>query len=632
MLSSFKRATQKPLANNASAVRLEREGRERIKRMSQAVTDVAWKSTLLNMLWIGGPVTFIGAIGGYYVGYGRLPTLDNLVFFVFFAVVTSAAGILGNIFNNYHNAGHSRQIARQISRVIDDVPELIMMARDLGVDQLEGDARRREAATILLRKQDLHPSGIELAVRELLNDDKSARIFGDIETYRRTGVRSRISDLVIDHGDHVNPLLNELRTLAPEAAALLSERFYGRTRDLNKGIPRDENFIERVLSAIEQDDDLLMTLDDVGQMLTLAFELINGRQIPMLVFEYLGRWRLAQALDGVEQARARYRISQALGLSRLKALTVYLAETAASQVEDAAPGLRSEVLLERSRNAMDELATQITRLARRPDVDQAELSSKADVLTNAVRLYRRMRDSFDQVNRHHESLERAVQRWERIANEGPDSMTRLRLDKGRQGLRIRESSIALDYRARARVCERLTPHLRALHGYAEQTALLPHETPKQRLSLTTESAKRLAIEVALALEPHIHLSRPEVQRAIHSTNAADFSALETGYSAATKAALADAMVKEVEEDLSRSAESLALALVRHYQVELEPAAIDFLCQQYGARRGTLEMLSNYEHNPERRINLSRQRMPPLGRTPRRWYQALVVARQVSEQH
>ncbi|MGJ8513352.1 hypothetical protein [Carnimonas bestiolae] len=629
MLTVLKRTSNKPLSHSPSGFKLEREGRERIRRISHAVSGVAWKSTLLNMLWIGGPVTVIGAIGGYYIGYGRLPTLGNMVFFVFFAVITSLAGVIGNIVNNYKTAGKTRSIERHMLRVIDDLPDLIMMVRDLGVDQLEGDARRREGATILLRKQDLSPNGVDLAVRDLLEDTEAARIFADIETHRRIGLHSRIDDLVIDHGDFIYPLITSLRHAAPEAAALLEDRFHGRMRDLNQGVARDENFIERVLSASEQHDDLLMTLDDAGHMFTLAFELINGREIPMLVFGYIGRWRYAEAFDRVEEARARYRISQAVGLSRLKALTVYLAETSETLVKDAAAGLHADILLKRSRAAMDDLAQRITQMACIEESDEALLREHADTLSNAVRLYRRMRDSFDQVGRHHDALLRAIKRWERIANSGPDNMTELTIGEQGEGLRIHEKRIALDHHAKVQLCSTLSPHLRYLQRKpADGTSATSHP---HSLTLDVDNAKRLAIEIAVALEPHVHLSRPEVQRAIHSTNAADFSALEPGYSAATKAALAAAMVKELEDDLSRSAESLALALVSHYKVELPEDAKDFLSRQYGARREVLGQLSANQLTRQQRPEVNNERMPPLGRTPRHWYRALVLARRILEE-
>ncbi|MHC9035536.1 hypothetical protein ACYTTR_07430, partial [Cobetia marina] len=146
------------------------------------------------------------------------------------------------------------------------------------------------------------------------------------------------------------------------------------------------------------------------------------------------------------------------------------------------------------------------------------------------------------------------------------------------------------------------------------------------LRVGVDKAKAMAIEIALALEPHIHLSRPAVQRAINGSNAAYFGQLEPNQSAAAKAALGSAMVREIDDDLSRTAESLAIALVRHYRVELEPLAIDFLRDTFGAREATLNMLSNYQPADHHPISYLSNRPPLIQTANRDWYRALVQAR------
>ncbi|GGX80979.1 hypothetical protein GCM10007160_05250 [Litchfieldella qijiaojingensis] len=614
-------------------VRLEREGRDEINRITQAVEKVPWSINLLQILWTAGPVTLLGAWGGYLLGYGRAPTTENYIFFITYTVITGAAGIIANVVHHFTGARKAEKTTAKIERVIRTLPELLLVTRDLIVESLEGDARRREAAAMLLRKQDLSPEGVELAALELLNDRDSARIIGQIDIYRRVGLHARIRDMIALYGETLEPQFTELSEAAPQATALLRERFQGHAPDLRHGVPRDDNFIERVLAAIEQDNELLMTLQDVEEMLILAFELISGRKIPMLTFEYRGRWRLARAFDALEQARARHRIAQATGLSRLKALTVYLAEQSGTLVEDAASGLRAEILLSRSLQAMDALAEQIQHLAQAVAEGQHErrgqLRHKADLLTNAIRLYKSVSSAYEQVGRHHVQLLKMLERWEKISAEFADADTRLRLGPGRRGLRIREHVIALDDEAKARVCKHLADHL-SRAGIEHRPIKLTYGEREQRLSVGVDSAKRLAIEIALALEPHIQLSRPEVQRAINTTNAADFGQLEPNLSAAAKAALGAAMVKEVDVDLSRSAEQLALALVRHYRVELEPAAIDFLTEQYGARESTLRMLSHYHathpQGDPRNVSYLSQRPPAVGAVHRDWYRALVQAR------
>lgn len=626
MFSSLRRRNP----TNEPSVRLEREGRDRIRRITQAMDKVPWTNSTMQLLWVSGPVTLIGAFVGYLLGYGRGPTLENYIFFISYALITGVAGIIANFAHHLTRGRKNERAAARVSHVIDTLPELVLVTRDLIVENLEGEARRREAAAMLLRKHDLSPEGVELAALELLDDSDSARLISQIDIYRRLGLQARIRDLVGLYRDTIDTQLNELADVAPEAISLLRDRFAGRAPDLHQGVPRDENFIERVLAAIEEDNELLMTLQDVEEMIILGFELICGRRIPMLTFEYRGRWQLARSLDALEQARSRYRIQQATGLSRLRALTVYLAESN-TLVEDAAAGLRAEALAGRSRQAMDALAEQVEHLAAgvragRSDL-RSELRSRADVLTNALKLFRTVQENYDRVARSHASLIRHSQRWEAVTEKMNDKETHLQVGPGRRGLRIHENHLELTDSQKARVCRHLAGYLDETR--AERERPRDGDTPVvgERLSADVEMAKRLAIEIALALDPHIGLSRPEVQRAINATNAAYFGHLEPDLSAAAKAALGAAMVKEIKDDLSRSAESLAIALVRHYRVSLEPEAVAFLHHQYGARQNTLNMLSNIDQTAvHRNVSLLSQRPPGVGQVPRRWYRALVRAR------
>lgn len=616
-------------ANDAPQVRLEREGRDEIRRITQAVERVPWSVSLMQILWTAGPVTLIGAWGGYLLGYGKEPTFENYIFFISYTVITGVAGIVANIAHNLTSSRRYDRTEAKIERVIDTVPELILATRNLIVESLEGDARRREAAAMLLRKQDLAPEGVELAALELLDDRDAARIISQIDVYRRVGLHARIRDMNSLNREWLEPQFNELAELAPEAIGLLRERFEGRAPDLHSGVPRDENFIERVLAAIEQDNDLLMTLQDVEEMLILAFELISGRKIPLLTFEYRGRWKLARALDNLEHARSRYRIRQATGLSRLKALTVYLAEQSGTLVEDAASGLRAEVLLERSTQAMDALAEQVTHLAIAVNEGDREhraaLRSRADILTNAIRLYKTVTNAYEQVGRSHAVFLKMSKRWENIASQMSDDATRLRVGPGRRGLRIQEKTIALDDEAKAEVCKHLADHL-SESRIKRVDSEIAYQARETVLRVGVDKAKAMAVEIALALEPHIHLSRPAVQRAINGSNAAYFGQLEPNQSAAAKAALGSAMVREIDDDLSRTAESLAIALVRHYRVELEPLAIEFLRDTFGAREATLNMLSNYQPADHHPVSYLSNRPPLIQTANRDWYRALVQAR------
>ncbi|WIX34529.1 hypothetical protein QO259_07735 [Salinicola sp. JS01] len=618
-------------ASDTPQVRLEREGRDEIRRITAAVEKVPWTVSLLQILWTAGPVTLLGAWGGYLLGYGKAPTIENYIFFISFTVITGIFGVLANLTHHLTRGRRVERTSQRIERVIKTLPELLLATRNLIVESLDGDARRREAAAMLLRKQDLSPAGVELAALELLDDPESARLIGQIEVYRRVGLHARISDLFTTYRERIEPQFGELFDLAPQAITLLRERFEGHAPDPRYGVARDENFIERVMAAIENDNDLLMTLQDVEEMVILAFELISGRQIPVLSFEYRGRWKLARAFDNLEEARARHRIAQATGLSRLKALNTYLTERSATPLAESVSGQRADALLAHSVAAIDDLSARIDAQVRAIQNGRKEerqtLRDNAEVLTNAIKLYKSVSSAYESVGRSHAHRLRMAERWEALSANLSDSTTRLRLGPGRRGLRIRESKIALDDEAKAEVCKLLGRYMEKANIGTFRDRLRQAERDTQ-LSVGVDTAKRVAVEIFLALEPHVQLSRPAVQRAINSSNAADFGQLEPNLSAAAKAAMGSAMVREIETDLSRTAESLALALVRHYRVALEPEAMAFLQRQYGAREATLTMLTNVNLERSETPNVSYLSMaPPAVGTPhRQWYRALVRAR------
>ncbi len=618
-------------ASDTPQVRLEREGRDEIRRITAAVEKVPWTVSLLQILWTAGPVTLLGAWGGYLLGYGKAPTIENYIFFISFTVITGIFGVLANLTHHLTRGRRVERTSQRIERVIKTLPELLLATRNLIVESLDGDARRREAAAMLLRKQDLSPAGVELAALELLDDPESARLIGQIEVYRRVGLHARISDLFASYRERIEPQFGELFDLAPQAITLLRERFEGHAPDPRYGVARDENFIERVMAAIESDNDLLMTLQDVEEMVILAFELISGRQIPVLSFEYRGRWKLARAFDNLEEARARHRIAQATGLSRLKALNTYLTERSATPLAESVSGQRADALLAHSVAAIDDLSARIDAQVRAIQQGRKEqrqtLRENAEVLTNAIKLYKSVSSAYESVGRSHAHRLRMAERWEALSANLADSTTRLRLGPGRRGLRIRESKIALDDEAKAEVCKLLGRYMEKANIGTFRDRLRQAERDTQ-LSVGVDTAKRVAVEIFLALEPHVQLSRPAVQRAINSSNAADFGQLEPNLSAAAKAAMGSAMVREIETDLSRTAESLALALVRHYRVALEPEAMAFLQRQYGAREATLTMLTNVNLERSETPNVSYLSMaPPAVGTPhRQWYRALVRAR------
>ncbi|SFM29215.1 hypothetical protein SAMN05421721_10280 [Ectothiorhodospira mobilis] len=621
----------KPSAGRDEGISLGREDNERVERWQRAVKRVRVTRNLLKLAWTAGPVTGIGLYGGYYIGYGRPPATDLLIYFTTFTILSGLLGLLAAIVYDTTYGAAKERAQQDVLEAVDLLGDLILAVRDLAMEGFEPEIRRREAAMQLLQRVDLSPEAVAFACEELIGERELGRCLAKIDTFRRAGLYSRIRDLHQDQGEAFDKALSELHRVAPLAASVLRERYMGDAPKLQDGMPRDEFFLERVMAAIDQDNLLLMTPADVEAMLLLAFELINGREIPMLTFSYAGRWRLASVLDHLEEQRSRYRVARAAGSNRMRALATWLVEVEVLAYEEVPEGISASLLVDRVVAALDRLTRQLDaecdRLRRRRHGSTGELRRLGDTLATSLRLYRMAHDAYRELGRVHADLLRASEEWERLQALPGEERGHLHLGPGRKGLRIVERVIALDEDAREAVCQHLVNYLHGEQLERRGRRFFTRQDGRRR-ALTLEGARQLAVETALALDPHIRLSRPEVQRGIGASRASYLGNLEPGMSAHEKRTLGEAMAQEVVQDMSHPAERLALALVRHYRVSLTEEAKQFLRDHYGAREQVLNMIAQSHAEEMPQMNLLSQR-PTVVPAPRRdWYRSLVRARRL----
>ncbi len=636
--------------SSTTKVSIQREGFAHIRQISEAVTTMPWGLSLLSLAWTAGPVTLIAAQLSYVLGYNKAPTQENLIFFIIYTVITGVAGIVAQIVYRLTRVPKIEEEKRRVSLVLEQLPELRWQVLDLHTHQHDPDQRQRYVAKLLLQKADLDPESLKQAIYDLTQNKAFARLISQIEIYRQVGMDRRIDDLVESQRFLIRHVLIQLESIEPDAIPYIRTRLQGDSPDQKLGMPRQENFIERIFAAIEEENDLLMSDEDVEEMIVLAFELLCGRRISMLTFAYRGRWELADALDRMERNRSEYRIAQATGLSRIRALAnfinqQYLLQRSSDdeEVEQLQINQSADILVESAEHYMDESAERLSeycRKARRKKakVDKEWIREQSRQLGEALNLWKEIRRAYERIGRIHVQLLKASDRWEKFVDTFSVSDTKLQIGSGHRGLRVTEKSIYLDEEGISEVCQKLFDFLvkhkltpedlnqarnKALRGRVER-AQLPED------HITPEIAKQLAIEIALALEPHIHLSRPEIQRAIYSTNAIYMNDIEPGMSAATKAAMGTAMANEKRHDLSVAAERLALALVKHYRVELGEDAIAFLRDTYHARESRLNVLNQFAKPRERKISYLNLRPPVVAAPKRDWYKALIEARRLAE--
>ena len=621
----------------ADRITLGREANEHSRRLRRSLNKVRLSQALMQIFFTAGPVTALGLIGGYYIGFGSLPSTQLLIYFISFTALSGIIGLIARLVHNTTRGHLEEQGERDILDVTDTLGDLILAIRDMQVQMYEGDARRREAALQLLRRVDLTSYGVTTAFTDLTGNRNIGEIMGQVYTYRRIGLISRVRELYAAHREQINEAIRELELNSPDAARELRQWFAGGTLGTSKsGVTREPFFLQRIMSSIENNNPYLMTFRDVEEMIILAYELISGREIPTLVFDYSGRWKFARALDDLETKRSQYRVWQARGGNRIRALAAYLVETGYASIEDLPEGMNIYQLVDEVRAMLDRLADDINAAAGDPAYPKTELKRLAGIMKTGIELYSMAYKAYREMGNRHARLLEAARKWDELTSNAYGDPGRFKLGSGRRGIRIREDTISLDDEERLEVCRHLSWYFEKLDV---QRTGFSFTGPVGDLSFTDSNesdlapqtdgamaARRLAIEIALALEPHIRLSRPEIQRNINATKAIYLGELSPYMNALQKAELGKRMSREADDRLGVAAEQMADTLVRLYDVELTREAKDFLHYTYGARPDVLEQLEEKEKQSGDMVSHLNER-PPLVEPPGpQWTKAETSAR------
>jgi hypothetical protein len=429
---------------------------------------------------------------------------------------------------------------------------------------------------------------VTIAFSDLTGNREIGEIMGQIYAYRRIGLQTRVWELFAVHQDKIDDVAQSIKEKSPEAAKELKQWFSGQTSGrLKYGVPRNEYFLQRVMSAIEHNNPYIMTFRDVEEMMILAFELISGREIPTLVFSYSGRWKYADKLDDLEEKRSRYRVAQARGGNRMRALASFLVETKNANADELPEGMNIKELIPKVTKIIDRLAFRLRRTSRNVELTKNELTELADIMGTSIELYQMAYDGYKDSRKRHKELISAEEKWMQLTTRESLKSTLFSMSKHSKGIRIKESVISLNEEERLKVCRHLSWYFDK-----ERVNLKNHFQFMSNENGGGMPARRLAVEIAVALEPHIQLSKPEIQRNINATKAIYLGGLSPEMSSVQKQELGSEMVKETDNGLEIAAIRLAETLVRKYHVELSEEAIDFLKYNYGANRQALKRIAN----------------------------------------
>lgn len=578
----------------------------------------------MQIFWTAGPVTTLGLIGGYYIGYGTMPSIELLIYFVSFTVFSGIIGLIAKVIYEGTQGHLEEQTERDILAVTDKLGDLILVARDKIVQDYEGDLRQREAALQLLRRVDLTPYGVTIAFTDLTDNQEIGEIMGRIFAYRRIGLQTKVRDLYSAHRNQIDKIANDLEEKSPQAAKELKLWFTGNLSGrLKYGVRREKHFLQRVMSAIENNNPSIMTFHDVEEMMILAFELISGREIPTLIFSYPGNWKYASALDEVEKKRSLYRVAQAKGGNRIRALAAYLKESDFVSAEEIPEGLEINQLIEKVTSIMDLLAADMKASKKSQATHNKKRQQLASVMKNCLELYEMAYDGYTESAKRYKEFVQTTEKWKKITASEEGSPAIVKVGSRKKGIRIKENVISLSEQSKLLVCRHLKWYLEKENILKDNYSLLS--------SFYTQSgmpARRLAIEIAVALEPHIRISKPEIQRNINATKAIYLGGLSPDMSAIQKQEFGKQMSREVDNGLELAALRLADTLVNQYHAELSDDAIEFLHYNYNANLKLLQNVANREKSLEPGLHEIQEIPPSLSRSKADWKKSLEHIRKV----
>lgn len=573
-LSTWLKLSQAEQPGGDAGQYYERRGVQATRRIARAVAHKSWKWTLLNLAWTVGPVTFIGLQVGSLAGFGKTAANET---FIYFAVYTAIAGLCAAVGSIFYDAFQKPKIQREQQRllsVIDHLFSLMLATRNAILEELEPNERRIMSAYYILSGSGVNPSAVGTAVMDLTQNTELARLARRVDVFAEQGMDVRVRETWQDIEPRLEGIREELENVAPQAYTLLLEHLRGGAPRVQNGIERSDGFIERVLSAADEEDEARMTLHDAYEMLALAFELLNGRRIPMLDVRFEGDSAFERAQKAYDEARQQYRIALRRRNSRIRLLAERLyAETDFDAVADATDSISR--LITMLREGLKHLTP--GEQARYKRFYEEEI----------YRWHKLARNRYDYLLRVEKAYRRAWQRYS----------PKLNLSLQTRGLRrsgfvIVEEEIALADRQKlmlARGLDRLLSDVEIRTGRSLRVYDVSDEHVSHRF--TAQDFKQMAMETANLLDDLIDLSQPEEQLAIESSNMANFGSLDIDISPQHKAGCAATLVDALHENRRKASHRLARSLTRFYRVTLSEEMIAYFVRHFGADEHYLAMLN-----------------------------------------
>jgi len=550
-----------------------------LKSLELAAKKESLGKTILQLAWTAGPVTFLALQGGYILGFGQSAPPNLFIYFAFYTIIAGIVSIFVRFFFRATRGLRTDTLKQQVDLMLQRFPDLIHHVHNVNISFYDTEERKFFAASYILENPDAETLAIQTAVEDATGNKKLAYAARRVENYRKNGMGTRIEDEYTSIRDTMEKVLSPFRDSYPGIVGAIERRMGGHAPTKKEGRPRNSGFIERTLAAGEEYNYSILSVNDVEDMLTLAFELIAGKEFPILSVQYKGARVFTDTSIQLENHRRAYRNELHAKSSRLRLLAEVLSRTKFS------PNLSYRKIRE------VDTVTLFDAVQKAIEKFYSYMSKKRDL--TLLHEYRRVLFLYKELVKIQKSidgrighLKRAEKKYTAIRNElGGSFPLSIRENTGiGRGIRIIEGKVRF-------------PDKNKAYFIGEIFTLVSNiwrESPKPGTtggSISRESRlarlKHLAVEIGRALEKEVGLHRFPVQQAIETVPSANLMALESGLSAKTKIERAVELVGEVEINARKQLLALVRGLISYHQVSLPESSIDYLAERFNIAKADL---------------------------------------------
>lgn len=575
------------------------EGEKFTRRIAKSLKQESWGWWVIELAWTAGPATFIALSAAYFIGYGKAPAHELLVYFATYTIVAAVLAIVTRVIRNASTENKEVQAQRLMLRTSNEVFRTLAASRDAIMKEIDEEQRRIVAATVLLKNPEATEVALAYAVEDLTNSTTLSQAMQRIESYRHLGMTKRIDDELKKHRQELEKALEKLRKQAPQAAELLEKRFKGESPEYREGLSRYEGFLQRSLDALDRNDLKKMTDYDVFDTIYLVYEMLNGRRIAVLHAEFKEGSDFTEAKEKLDRARSLTKQAVHKRNSRLKSLAAdlqpfvkiqsvstvsFTAEELMKLITEGFKGLKKEIEKDLEAN------------------NKTAMRSKMRLLKTCMYTYEKAKQHQRRATRYNTALTR-LQRtydmaWLKYGKQISLNLSDKAAKKGQ--LSIREEFISLTDEQMFEFADKISKYHQ--HVRKERASDLANN------SLTVVDFKQFALEYLLLLKDFITIDETDTVLSIENSMSANFYHIDINDSARYKMGAVQIAMEELQQNRKNVANRLARNLREYYRVALNDDVKEYFVQKYGASMEYLNWLNeqplNTSEQRDARLNIS----------------------------